>query len=109
MNYYDAALTVAKELTEWSLKIENPKHRFFICSGGGPGIMEAANRGASEASGESIGLGISLPHEQSNNAYVSDDLSFEFHYFFHPEILVPLPCQEFCDLPRRLRNLRRNV
>ncbi len=82
VNYYDAALRLAKELTEWSLKIENPKHRFFICSGGGPGIMEAANRGASEASGESIGLGISLPHEQSNNAYVSDDLSFEFHYFF---------------------------
>lgn len=80
--YYDDAVRLASELTEWSKRLNDPKHRFYICSGGGPGIMEAANRGSSEAGGRSIGLGISLPFEQSNNPYISHSLNFEFHYFF---------------------------
>jgi len=80
--YYADAVTLAEELTHWSKSLKNPEHRFYICSGGGPGIMEAANRGASQAGGRSIGLGISLPFEQLNNPYISHSLNFEFHYFF---------------------------
>lgn len=80
--YYDEAVQLARELTEWSKSLKHPEHRFYICSGGGPGIMEAANRGASQAGGRSIGLGISLPFEQHNNPYISHSLNFEFHYFF---------------------------
>ncbi len=80
--YYDDAVELARQLTEWSMGLHDPKNRFYICSGGGPGIMEAANRGASEAGGRSIGLGISLPFETSNNPYITHSLSFEFHYFF---------------------------
>lgn len=80
--YYDDAVRLAEELTNWSKSLKDPKHRFYICSGGGPGIMEAANRGASQAGGRSIGLGISLPFEQHNNGYISHSLNFEFHYFF---------------------------
>jgi len=80
--YYEDARTLAKRLTEWSKSLHQPNRRFIVCSGGGPGIMEAANRGASEASGISIGLGISLPSEPSNNGYITRELAFEFHYFF---------------------------
>ncbi len=80
--YYAAACDLSRQFTEWSLTIRDPLERFLICSGGGPGIMEAANRGADEAEGRSIGLGISLPHEQGNNKYITRDLNFEFHYFF---------------------------
>ncbi|HAV12691.1 MAG TPA: lysine decarboxylase, partial [Opitutae bacterium] len=81
--YYDAAVQLAEELTEWSMNLpESAKRRFFICSGGGPGIMEAANRGAHQAGGKSVGLGISLPFEQGVNEYIPEDLKFEFHYFF---------------------------
>ncbi len=80
--YYRVASELANKITRWSLTIRDPLERFLICSGGGPGIMEAANRGASEAGGRSIGLGISLPFEQGNNPYISRDLNFEFHYFF---------------------------
>jgi uncharacterized protein (TIGR00730 family) len=79
--YYLEARDLAKMLTEWSLQFPKPK-RFIICTGGGPGIMEAGNRGAFEAEGESIGLNISLPFEQMPNPYISPDLNFEFHYFF---------------------------
>jgi uncharacterized protein (TIGR00730 family) len=79
--YYEDAVELSKLLTQWSLSLPG-KHRFVICSGGGPGIMEAANRGASLAGGPSIGLNISLPFEQSSNRYASKSLSFEFHYFF---------------------------
>lgn len=79
--YYDDARLLARKLTEWS-KTSSKGRRYLICSGGGPGIMEAANRGASEARGHSIGLNISLPMEQFPNAYISEELNFEFHYFF---------------------------
>jgi len=80
--YYEEAQQLAGKLTEWSDRTRRPAQRFYICSGGGPGIMEAANRGAKEAGGKSIGLNITLPFEQSPNPYQSEDLSFEFHYFF---------------------------
>jgi len=80
--YYEEARELAYMLTEWSLGLDTTHHRFVVTSGGGPGIMEAANRGATEAGGKTIGLNISLPHEQGPNSYISDDLHFEFHYFF---------------------------
>lgn len=80
--YYEAARELAKVMTEWSMQITEPKHRYYVCSGGGPGIMEASNRGAMDAGGKTLGLGISLPFEQSNNKYITEELDFEFHYFF---------------------------
>jgi len=79
--YYDEAAELAEMLTEWSSSLSE-EQRFVICSGGGPGIMEAANLGAARAGGESIGLNISLPQEQTPNPYISENLAFEFHYFF---------------------------
>jgi uncharacterized protein (TIGR00730 family) len=79
--YYKAARELSKKLTEWSLQLPE-KEQLYICSGGGPGIMEAANRGAHDANGRSVGLGISLPFEQRVNAYISKELQFEFKYFF---------------------------
>ncbi len=80
--YYHEARELARLLTLWSKGLASHVHRYVVCSGGGGGIMEAANRGASEAGGRSIGLNISLPHEQRPNAYITRELSFEFHYFF---------------------------
>ena len=80
--YYREAEELAFRMTEWSKALGQRRRRFIIASGGGPGIMEAANRGASRARGLSVGLGISLPHEQGINAFVSHELAFEFHYFF---------------------------
>lgn len=79
--YYEDARVLARRLTEWSKTLSNGK-RYLICSGGGPGIMEAANRGAADAHGRSIGLNISLPLEQFPNPYITEELNFEFHYFF---------------------------
>lgn len=81
-DYYEAARTLAYRLTEWSKSLEGSDRRFVVCTGGGPGIMEAANRGASEAKGLNIGLTISLPEEEFENIYVTRELGFEFHYFF---------------------------
>ena len=80
--YYEDARRLAFLLTEWSLNIPAKRHRFVVTTGGGPGIMEAANLGALDAGGKSIGLNINLPFEQSPNPYISPSLNFEFHYFF---------------------------
>jgi uncharacterized protein (TIGR00730 family) len=81
--YYTDARTLARMITEWAAQFHsNGTSRFVVCSGGGPGIMEAANRGAADAGGKTIGLNIGLPFEQLPNPYISPELSFEFHYFF---------------------------
>jgi uncharacterized protein (TIGR00730 family) len=79
--YYDDAVELAKRITKWSKSL-NSTYRFVICSGGGPGMMEAANKGAIEAGGKSIGLNISIPMEQYPNQFITPELNFEFHYFF---------------------------
>jgi uncharacterized protein (TIGR00730 family) len=80
--YYEDARKLAQMLTKWSITIPARRHRFVVTTGGGPGIMEAANRGALEAGGRSIGLNIQLPFEQHPNQYITPSLSFQFHYFF---------------------------
>jgi len=80
--YYEDARELARLLTAWSRTLPGENHRFVVTSGGGPGIMEAANRGAREAGGKTIGLNIRLPFEQGANPYITDGLHFEFHYFF---------------------------
>ena len=80
--YYERANKLSKELTLWSKSLKSKKSRYIIASGGGGGIMEAANRGAHEAGGISIGLTISLPFESSGNKFITDDLDLKFHYFF---------------------------
>ena len=80
--YYEAARELARRLTAWSKKLGREERRFVVCTGGGPGIMEAANRGASAAKGLSVGLTISIPDEEFDNPYVSRELHFYFHYFF---------------------------
>lgn len=80
--YYEDCRELARRLTEWSKTLGEKKRRFVVCTGGGPGIMEAANRGASEAKGLNIGLTISLPNEKRGNNWITRHLTFEFHYFF---------------------------
>jgi uncharacterized protein (TIGR00730 family) len=80
--YYRDAMELARRLTEWSAAQSDPRKRITVCTGGGPGIMEAANRGAAEAGGKSVGLNISLPMEQQPNPYQTPELALEFHYFF---------------------------
>ena len=81
--YYEAARAVARHMTQWSKGLDpEGRRRFVVCTGGGPGIMEAANRGASEARGLNVGFTIALPHEEAPNAYITRELLFRFHYFF---------------------------
>jgi uncharacterized protein (TIGR00730 family) len=80
--YYEAARELAHRLTSWSKKLDHEERRFVVCTGGGPGIMEAANRGASEAKGLNVGLTISIPNDEFDNPFVSRELHFHFHYFF---------------------------
>jgi hypothetical protein len=80
--YYEDARQLASLVTKWSQTLKGRRHRFVVTSGGGPGIMEAANRGAYEAGGKTIGLNIRLPFEQAPNPYITPSLNFEFHYFF---------------------------
>lgn len=98
--YYEDSRELARRLTEWSLNL-NDCHgrRFVVCTGAGPGIMEAANRGAREAGGETIGLGITLPKEEGNNPYVTPDLNFEFHYFFTRKFWFLYPAKALVLMP----------
>jgi uncharacterized protein (TIGR00730 family) len=80
--YYEECRELARRLTVWSKGLETKRRRFVVCTGGGPGIMEAANRGASEARGRNVGLTVSLPEEEQGNPYITRQLAFEFHYFF---------------------------
>ena len=80
--YYEEARELAALLTRWSLTLGPTHNRFVVTSGGGPGIMEAANRGATDAGGKTVGLNIRLPFEQGPNPYITEGLHFEFRYFF---------------------------
>jgi uncharacterized protein (TIGR00730 family) len=80
--YYEASRELAFRLTQWSKELDPKERRFVVCTGGGPGIMEAANRGAAEARGMNVGLRISIPIEEGDNPYVTRELAFRFHYFF---------------------------
>jgi uncharacterized protein (TIGR00730 family) len=97
--YYEAARELAKLITKWSQSLKNGSHFLVVCSGGGPGIMEAANRGASEAGGISIGLNIKLPLEQEPNPYITPHLSFLFRYFFVRKLWFAQPSKALIVFP----------
>jgi uncharacterized protein (TIGR00730 family) len=97
--YYAAARELARLVTTWSMSLPAHAHRYVVCTGGGGGIMEAANRGASEAGGKTIGLNIGLPHEQRPNAYITRELSFEFHYFFMRKLWFALLARALVAFP----------
>jgi uncharacterized protein (TIGR00730 family) len=97
--YYEEARRLARLITEWSLSLKRGNHFLVVCSGGGPGIMEAANRGASEAGGLSIGLNIKLPFEQKSNPYVSPNLNFMFKYFFMRKLWFAQPARALIVFP----------
>jgi hypothetical protein len=97
--YYEETRELSSRLTTWSKELSGTDRRFVICSGGGPGIMEAANRGASEARGENIGLNISIPQEQNENPYITRRLAFEFHYFFMRKYWFAYLAKAFVIMP----------
>jgi uncharacterized protein (TIGR00730 family) len=96
--YYNDAMELARRVTEWSKSLTS-SHHFIVCSGGSRGMMEAANRGASMARGETIGLNIELPMEQEVNQYVSRDLVFNFHYFFMRKFWFVYPAKALVVFP----------
>jgi uncharacterized protein (TIGR00730 family) len=97
--YYEDATTLAQLIVCWAKTLDGGSKRLLLCSGGGPGIMEAANRGAREAGGISIGFSISLPWEQKINPYVPDELAFEFHYFFMRKFWFVYPAKALIIFP----------
>ena len=97
--YYAEARELARLVTEWSATLESPARRFLVCTGGGGGIMEAANRGAAEAGGRTIGLNIGLPFEQRPNPYITPELLFEFHYFFMRKLWFTHLARAFVAFP----------
>ena len=103
--YYEAARTLASRLTEWSKSLDPDSRRFVVCTGGGPGIMEAASRGASEAKGMNVGLTISLPNEQFDNDYLTRALSVHFHYFFMRKFWFAYLAKAVIEFPGRYGTL----
>jgi len=97
--YYEDARELSRLATQWSLSLQNDSRFLVVCSGGGPGIMEAANRGASEASGKSIGLNIRLPLEQRPNPYITPELGFLFRYFFMRKLWFAQPARALIAFP----------
>jgi uncharacterized protein (TIGR00730 family) len=97
--YYEQARELAHLITTWSLSLKNGKHFLVVCSGGGPGIMEAANRGAAEAGGVSIGFNIRLPAEQTSNPYITPELGFLFRYFFMRKLWFAQPSRAVIVFP----------
>ena len=97
--YYEEARELSRLITEWAMKLSKGPRFLMVCSGGGPGIMEAANRGASEAGGKSIGLNIKLPMEQKPNPYISPELSMLFRYFFMRKLWFAQPAQALIVFP----------
>ncbi len=97
--YYEDAVELARRLTKWAMERYTPHSRFIVATGGGPGIMEAANRGAKLAGGKSIGFNISLPFEQEPNPYIDDELNFEFHYFFMRKLWLVFTAKAFVIFP----------
>ena len=97
--YYKDAHDLARLVTEWARQFIDGSYRFVVCSGGGPGIMEAANRGAADAQGKTIGLNIGLPFEQFPNSYLTPELSFEFHYFFMRKFWFAYPAKALVVFP----------
>ena len=97
--YYEEARELARLITLWAMKVNKSPRFLMVCSGGGPGIMEAANRGAHEAGGRSIGLNIKLPMEQSPNPYISTELSMLFRYFFMRKLWFAQPAQALIVFP----------
>ena len=97
--YYEEARELSRLITAWAMKLNRSPNVLMVCSGGGPGIMEAANRGASEAGGKSIGLNIKLPLEQKPNPYITPELSMLFRYFFMRKLWFAQPAQALIVFP----------